>query len=231
MKSQGRIELESGEGTELHDISMDATVDMQVTSTNPDGKWTLAGRFANVSILFDGESQQEEADKLANQQFAVTYDKDGKVVNITGLEQFEGIVDMRQVASQMNPVSIFPDRGVDVGESWPIDSTESSNVGGSTITETTKGTGTLKEVSDGIAFIEYDLEKQMTASSSRGPSMKMDGGGKVKTTLKFDLEKSRVTSSQSEMRIEATMQSSMGQGTETKHSLFTNSMNLDLVNK
>lgn len=233
LKSNGEVSLGSSEGETLQSakVLMDATLNMEVTSAQPDGQWSLTGQFADVVLTFNGQSQPEMAGKMSDQKFTVTYDKDGKVVNIVGLEQVEGGIDMKQMASQMNPGNIFPKQPVNVGDSWPVEFTESSQLEGDTITETTKGTGTLKEVSNGQATLEYDLDKQMAASPSRGPNVGMNGGGKVKTTMTFDLEKSRITSSRSDLKVEATMQMRMGARTETTHSVFTNQMNLELVNK
>jgi hypothetical protein len=233
LKSNGEVSMGSAEGETLQraEVVMDATLNMEVTSSEPDGKWSLSGQFADVALMFNEQNQPEMASKMSDQKFTVTYDKDGKVLNIAGLEQVEGGIDMKQMASQMNPANIFPKQPVNVGDSWPVEFTESSQVEGDTITETTKGTGTLKELSNGRATLEYDLNKQMAASPSRGPNVGMNGGGKVKTTMVFDIEKSRIVSSQSDMKVEATMQMRMGARSETTHSVFTNKMNLELVNK
>lgn len=233
MKSQGRIEIgeDEHEETQRAEVSLEATVEMEVTSTDPNGNWTLTGRFRDVDLMLDGQSQPAMAGRFAEQNFTVTYGADGKVINITGLDQVEGGMDMKQMASQINPMSIFPDRAVNVGDSWPVSSTESSDVEGDTLTETTKGTGTLREIKDGLATIDYDLDKQMTASSASGQDVGMSGGGKVKTTVIFDLEKSRITSSRSDLRVEARMQTRMGPQAETRRSVFTNQMHLELVNR
>lgn len=233
LKSQGDVSRGRGgeEDVEGAEFSMDATLDMEVTSSEPDGRWSLTGKFTNVSMALNGQSFPDMARQLADQDFTVNYDKDGKVEKITGLEGIEGAVNMQQMAAQMNPTNIFPKTPVKVGDSWPVEFTETSVVDGDVVMEATKGTGTLKNASNGQATIEYDLDKRMNASSSKGQSSGMNGAGKVNTTIVFDLGKSRISSSRSQMRFEATAEEKVGAKTETIQSVFTNQMNIDLINK
>ena len=209
--------------------ALDAILETEVTAGLPDGNWTLENRFTRIEMAVDGESIEEAKRLLENRPFTVTMDKTGKVLDVSGIDKMLPGMDIKQMMSQMNPASMLPSKAVAVGESWPIEISAPVEMQGTSFQQKLKGTGTLKEVNNGLALIDitYDLEMSLTERGDESRSM--TGKGKSKSSLMFDMQRARFISNKTDLTMEVTGRERSGSRDEVSRSLLISSMQVDLA--
>ncbi|HEV8486379.1 MAG TPA: hypothetical protein VGV87_22740 [Blastocatellia bacterium] len=213
------------------DLTMDAKIETEVTSAQPNGNWTLATRLVSIDLKINGESQPAEAMPLAGKAFSMVMDRDGKVVETTGTENLLPGVDFKQIATQMNPAALLPSRPVRVGETWPIETSDDIKLPGGAVHQTTKGNGTLRSVNGGQALVDFDLDFAMSMVGG-SDAITLSGSGKGKASMTYDLEKARAITNKSDITMEVALAEIMtgGRRHDTKSSVST-SMQVDLIEK
>jgi hypothetical protein len=211
------------------EMTMDAKIETEVTSAQPNGNWTLATRIVSIEVKVNGESEPPEQAPLAGKSFSVVMDRDGKVVETAGTEDLVPGMDLTQLASQVNPAAMLPARPVRVGESWPIDVTNDVQMTTGVVHQIMTGTGTIRSVNAGKALLDFDLDFAM--SMAAGPKMSLSGSGKGKASMTYDVDKARAISNKSDITMEVVANiRAESQNHQTKSSIST-SVQIDLIEK
>jgi hypothetical protein len=211
------------------DLTMDAKIETEVTSAQANGNWTLTTRLASVDLKVNGESQPAEQVPLAGKSFSLVMDRDGKVVETAGTEELLPGLDLKQMATQMNPAAMLPTTSVRVGDSWPIDTSNDIQMAGSTMHQTIKGAGTLKSLNAGQAHVDFDLDFAMSMAGSA--TMSLSGSGKGKASMTYDIEKARAISNKSDITMEVAAEIRSGSKSHHSKSSMSTSVQIDLIEK
>ena len=211
------------------DLTMDAKIETEVTSAQPNGNWTLSTRIVSIDVEVNGESEPPEQAPLAGKSFSVVMDRDGKVVETAGTEDLVPGMDLTQIATQVNPAAMLPARPVRVGESWAIDTSNDIQMTTGLVHQTITGTGTLRSVNAGKALVDFDLDFVMSMAGA--PKMSLSGSGKGKASMTYDLDKARAISNKNDITMEVVAEIRAGsQNHHTKSSIST-SAQIDLIDK
>ena len=211
------------------DVTMDARIETEVTSVQPDGDWTLATRLVTGEVKINGESQPAGSLPFAGKSFSLVMDRNGNVVKVIGAEDVLPGIDLKQLATQMNPAALLPASVVRVGESWPIETSNDLQMPGGSMHQTIKGTGTLRSVNTGKANVDLDLEFAMSINGGSG--MTASGTGKGKVSMTYDVDKARIISNKSDIAMELAAEIRTGsQSHHTKSSVSTSGQ-FDLIDK
>ena len=204
--------------------NMNMGMDTEVTATNPDGTWTVATKISNMKM--DGTMNgtplplPPQAANMPDQSYVVTYDKNGKVVSMSGGTNPQSEQQVKDMLQNMNPSAMLPPNPVKVGDTWPI-SMDMAAPGptGQGQKMQMKGTGRLTEIKNQEAKLDYDLTIQMEGEQ-------VNATGKGNSTVLYDLGKSRVVSSLMDMKIDD-LSLSTGRGQSVKSNM-TMKMQMDL---
>jgi hypothetical protein len=173
-------------------VNLGMNLQTEVTAANPDGTWTVANRVSNLKqdATMNGRPMPipGQASGVEGKTYQATFDKDGKLIGVTGLGDSQAEQSAGQIIQQMNPAQFLPDHPVQVGDTWPINfDMPMANAGaGPAQSIVVKGTGKLTGVINGQAKIDYDLAIEM------GGQFSATGSGKSNMT--YDLERARMSS-------------------------------------
>ena len=212
-------------GPKSSDIIVSALLETNVTSSQQDGNWTLSNKFNQVDTTVNGESKPDASGLPVDKLFSITFDRDGKILKVTGLETPDKQqTNIEQVFSQLSPTTMLPNRPVKVGESWPFEITSG---GQDSPSQTIKGVGTLKGSNGDEAAMEFEFIIQVAANQQMGFS----GIGQGKTTAVYDAEKARFISHKTDVTIETIGYIIIGERSEPVKNTFTSSTQIELVNK
>lgn len=228
------MEIESPQlpgGSQKAVALLKATLETEVTANQPDGRWTLESRFGSVEMQVDGQTINDAKSLLENRTFSISMGKDGKVLDVSGVENLMPGMDLKQMMGQMNPAMMLPGKPVKVGESWPIEISSPLQVQGAIFQQKLTGTGTLKDVDDGQALIEITYKMEMSLIEAGDEGMNMTGTGTGKSSLAYDLETARFTSNKTETTIESIGREAGANRPPTSRSVIKSSMEVSLVNK
>ena len=102
---------------------------------------------------------------------------------------------------------------------------------GATLTQTLKGTGTLKEVVDGQAIIDLDYTVEMAMQDQDHSQVTMSGNGKGKSRIAYDLDRARFTQNKNDLTLVSTGEMSAGEKIHRMKSTMTSSIEVNLVNR
>ena len=211
------------------ELLADATIETEVTSAQPNGNWTLTTRYTSIDLKIDGKSQPDQAAPLAGKSFSVVMDREGKVLDVTGSDAPMAGLDLKQLASQMNPEAMLPASRVRIGETWPINTSSDIEMAGGAMHQIIKGTGTLRSANAGQAIVDFDLD--FALSMAGAPGMNLNGSGKGKSSMTYDLDKARAISNKSDSTIEMTAEFKSGSQTQQTRSKVSISYQIDLIDK
>lgn len=209
------------------ELAMDATFETDVTASRPNGDWTLTTKFTAIKMKVNGRSQPGAAPPLAGKSFSVTMDKDGKVIDVLGVDKILPGIDLNQIASQMNPTAMFPSHAVRVGESWPFEITTDIKLEFGVMRQTINGKGTLQSVSGSRAIMDFEMT--LASSMSGNESMTLTGAGKGKGSLTYDIEKARAISNKTDLTMETSGEVRAAGQTQTTRSSVSTSVQLNLI--
>ena len=211
------------------DLLADAKIETEVTSAQPNGNWTLTTKLVSIDIKINGETQPAQSVPLAGKSFSVVMDRDGRVVDIAGSDELMPGLDLKQIATQMNPAAMLPASGVRIGETWPIDTSSDLQMAGGTMHQVIKGTGTLRSAIAGHALVDFDLD--FALSMAGGPGISLSGGGKGKASMTYDLDKARAISNKSDTTMEITAEVKAGSQSHHSRSTVSTLVQIDLIEK
>jgi hypothetical protein len=234
LRSDMRVDaasVEQDRGSQSSEVALTGMIETEVTSSQPDGKWTLAMKFTDLDMTVNQENLAEITGDLVGKSFDVTMDKDGKVLAVSGIEEAVPGMDLKQLMSQLSPTMQLPNRPVRVGESWPIEIVTPIDAQGAKLNQVLKGTGTLKEVTDGQALIEFDYTIDTAMTDPGSTQMSMSGKGTGKATTRYDLERARFVTNRTDMNMETSGRVNAGGRSEQVRNSFVSSMQMDLINK
>lgn len=221
---------DSSQVINVQEMELEAAFDTEVTANQPDGLWTMQGKFNSLDLKLNGEKLDELSGQLAGKSFMMTIDKDGKVIEVKGAESLPPGMDVKEMMRQMNPTNMLPGEAVRVGESWPVEIVTPMQLQGATLNQTMKGTGTLIEVTDGLAIIDLDYTLHM-AMLDAGPSqVTMNGSGKGKSRISYDLERARFTMNKNDLTLETSGEMTSGGRVHKMKSTMYSSVEVNLVN-
>jgi Family of unknown function (DUF6263) len=233
LKSDMKVDaqsLDNDRGTQGSEVSLTGVLETEATGGQTDGRWALTSKFANLDMSVNQQQASDMTADLVGRPFTVTFDKDGKVLEVSGMEDaMPGM--LNQMMSQLSPTSHLPNRSVQVGESWPIEMVTPIEAEGAKFDQILKGTGTLKEVTDGQALIEFDYTLEMSTTDPGPSQMTMTGRGSGKATTRYDIEKARFVSNRTDMNLATSGTITMGTRKEQVKNNIVSSMQMDLVNK
>ena len=225
MKAEA-MSLSIDRGTRSSEVSMSAILETDVTDSQPNGNWTLTNRITQVETKVNGKDEPEASRLLTDKPFSITYDQEGKIVNVTGAENIVQGINIEQMFSQLSPTEMLPSKYVKVGDSWPFEITSS---GQGNFTQTIKGVGTMTALDGDEAAMEFDFIIQLSMEGNQ--DMSLTGTGKGKTTARYDTDKARFIYNKSDVTIETTGKVSFGEKSESVKNTLTTSIQVDLVNK
>lgn len=143
------------------------------------------------TIKMSSEDQTPEAQgfrDMVNKPFSMTVSPEGKVVSIEGWESIEknGAMKSEDLKQSMETsLNIFPDKAVEVGDTWKKDAAMSMQMFKMNISSTY----TLTEVKGNIATITMDSEIKMgqdNNTQANGMTMEMKGTQKGKMDVELN---------------------------------------------
>jgi hypothetical protein len=225
MKSEASS-LSIDRGSRTSEVNMSAVLETDVTSSQPDGSWTITNKISQVETKVNGKDEPEASRLLSDKPFSFTMDQDGKIVKVTGAEDLTQGINIEQMFSQLSPTSMLPNKPVKVGDSWPFE-INSSDPGGNAQTMT--GVGTLRALNGDEATLDFDFIIRITMAAA--PQMNLSGNGKGQTTAIYDTDKARFISNKSDVSIETTGKVSFGEKSEAIKNSLSTSMQIELVNR
>jgi hypothetical protein len=234
MKNQLRVEagpISSPQPQSVQLMTMDASFETEATSNEPNGNWTLVNKYNSVNLQINGIPEQSVAETMVGKTFTVTLGKDGKVLDVKGTEALGPGMDPRQMMTQMNPTMMLPGKPVRTGDTWPFELSLPMDMQGTTINQTIKGTGTLKQIEDGGAMMDFEYSIQMSSNDSGPSQMKLTGNGKGKVSAVYDIEKARFIANKNEMTLQAFGDVNMGERVEKHKSTIMSTVQIELINK
>ncbi|HJQ71156.1 MAG TPA: hypothetical protein VKA70_19425 [Blastocatellia bacterium] len=187
--------------SEVNEEVWNAQMETEVTDQGPDGSWTLVTRFTKVDVKSNGESDEETNKAWTGQTFTTRRDKDGRLSG--ALEAGEELNnDFRQRMVLMDPTMLMPSGPIKAGASWPIYVTHTIQKGEVPVVQTLRGTGTLKEVKDGRAVLDFVFTSEISMASPEASEEAAVWIADCTSTATYDLAKSRFTNNKIDMTIE-----------------------------
>jgi hypothetical protein len=225
MKSEASS-LSIDRGSRTSEVNMSAVLETDVTSSQPDGNWTITNKISQVETKVNGKDEPEASRLLSDKPFSFTMDQEGKIVKVTGAENLTQGINIEQMFSQLSPTSMLPNKPVKVGDSWPFEITSTDPSGNA---QTMTGIGTLRALNGDEATLDFDFIIRLTMTAD--PQMNLSGNGKGKTTAVYDTDKARFISNKSDVSIETTGKVSFGEKSEAIKNSLSTSMQIELVNR
>ena len=118
MKNRLKVDTTDPDSNQVmgsQEMELDASFDTEVTSSQPDGQWTLQSRFNSLELKVNGQKQDTLSGGIEGKTFSVTMDADGNVVDVKGSEAVPPGMDLKEMMKQMSPTGMLPDKSVRVG--------------------------------------------------------------------------------------------------------------------
>jgi hypothetical protein len=223
MKSEA-MSLSVDRGTRSSEMNMSAVLESEVTATHPDGTWTVTNKITQVEMKVDGKDEPGANALLTDKVFAVTMDRDGKVVKVTG-DLLQGMA-VEHMFSQLSPTTMLPDKNIKAGESWPFEITTTLQ---GNLKQTMKGAGRCIAVSGDEATMEFDYIIQLSKEGDQ--NLNFTGTGNGKTTVVYDPDKARFISNKSDVTLETAGRLNLGDKSEAVKNTLSTSLQVELVNR
>jgi hypothetical protein len=230
---------DSSHGQESFTIS--AKLETRVAASKLDGIWTLTGTTTTLSWKREGDSNESASEgvKHLENSFSVTMDRQGRILNIPENEEFGSV--QRDFLIYRNPVMLLPTmmlplEPVSVGASWPIDILLPIPDLRELTFKTTlvlKGSGTLKSIDRGQAFIDLTFTSELKMTSSDGKPMTRSGSevmyiGKGTSSVAYGLKNARFTMNRLHITRE-TVGFAISDNEKDTKTIFEDSLQLNLV--
>lgn len=234
MKNRLKVDMADPDSNQLLNTQMmefDVSFDTEVTSSQPDGRWTIQSKFNSLELKINGQKQDSLPADLVGKVFSMIMDKDGKVIDVKGTEALPPGMNLKEMMSQMSPTSLLPDTTVRVGDSWPVEMVTPMELAGAKLNRVMRGTATLKEVADGQAVIDLDYSVEMDMLDAGPSHVTMKGTGRGKSRIAYDLERARFTLNKDDLVLESSGEMSAGDRVHKMKSTMTSSVEVALVNR